>query len=203
MKNLNATIYPLQSSNALSALNGHLHQEPSASRLTNGQNPTEVVADYLALIKAGKIGFWVQVYLAFLTYCIESGRTKALAPGDMVHGVKVIDVIRGLYKDARSGHVSSQGWLGIEYNSGICLHCNTHAAEKWLRVAALNGCYASQFNLAVLLAKKIHCSDTAKEARELYRALRVARFNSSIARDGIKGKYLADLSNVINAPDVN
>lgn len=121
------------------------------------------------LAEQGRYDAWIVIHEILHIHCIEN--SKASKVSDEFYSVSILSIYQGLHKSAKSGNTQAQGWLGIQYRSGIYDIANNVAAEKWLRMAALNGCLASQYNLAAFLMTHSKSNRAKTEATEIYLSL--------------------------------
>lgn len=121
------------------------------------------------LAEQGRHDAWIVIHEILHIHCIEN--SKATTVADDFYSVSVRSIFQGLHKSAKSGNAQAQGWLGIQYRSGIYGIANNAAAEKWLRTAALNGCLASQYNLAAFLITYSEGDRAKTEAAAIYLSL--------------------------------
>ncbi|WP_213684974.1 hypothetical protein [Roseicyclus sp.] len=121
------------------------------------------------LAEQGRHDAWIVIHEILHIHCIEN--SKASTVSDEFYSVSVLSIFQGLHKSAKSGNTQAQGWLGIQYRSGIYGIANNAAAEKWLRTAALNGCLASQYNLAAFLMTHPKSDRAKTEATVIYLSL--------------------------------
>ena len=121
------------------------------------------------LTEQGRHDAWIVIHEILHIHCIEN--SKASTVTDDFYSISVLSIFQGLHKSAKSGNTQAQGWLGIQYRNGIYDISNNIAAEKWLRMAALNGCLASQYNLAAFLMTHSKSNRAKTEAIEIYLSL--------------------------------
>ena len=135
---------------------------------TNAERRRAVV-QLQELAEQGRHDAWIVIHEILHIHCIEN--SKASKVSDEFYSVSVLSIFQGLHKSAKSGNTQAQGWLGIQYRNGIYDISNNIAAEKWLRMAALNGCLASQYNLAAFLMTCSESNRAKTETTEIYLSL--------------------------------
>jgi TPR repeat protein len=187
--NILYTFYPFMSS--AGRRNQELEDiESSASLGTSEENRKYAVTRLCELAEKGKHDAWLAIYKIFYLYCTENGFHAINSK--MFYSAPLRKIIQGLHKAAKHGNIQAQGWLGLEYRNGICSNPNSAAAEKWLRIAALNGCLASQYNLAAFMlthSKK----DSKNEVLEIYFSLlNILEQNPSVCKS-LKFRHLHSL----------
>jgi TPR repeat protein len=143
----------------------------------------------------GRHDAWIVIHEILHIHCIENGMASTVM--DDFYSVSVSSIFQGLHKSAKRGNTQAQGWLGIQYRGGIYGIANNAAAEKWLRIAALNGCLASQYNLAVFL---MTCSESYRaktEAKAIYHSLLNLFKKNIVMRPIFELRHLKALENLI------
>ena len=100
--------------------------------------------------------------LALLSGCSESpdAEKSSKSPGQTPTGEKMVEEFANNMLKAKRGDVEAQKNIGNSYFFGEGIAKNYNEAEKWYRTAALQGSAEAQYNLATLILKNTHPSDS-------------------------------------------
>lgn len=200
---LRDTVYPIPNDNDV---RNKEYQE--ISRKLNSDNSircrTNAIKSYQRLAENGEKKAWVKIYKVFKLYMLDEMLNyyspQALIAAKLSHqnlkiyGINSQEAFRCLTKGAILGDEYAQGWLGLEYRYSVYGHTNTVASIKWLRTAALNGCVASQFNLAVSLVKNFPIEEVQLEVTSLYYAVETFKNKNPNNADRFREQAMRDLS---------
>ena len=181
---LNNTVYPISNDENIKCCE-YLQAMTALHFNSSIKQRTLAIQKFSSLAKNGEKKAWARIYDIFKIYAWEEMQNyispEALVSSKLSHyhikiyGIDSKIAFRCLNKGAILGDEYAQGWLALEYRGSIYGHQNSPASIKWLRIAALNGCVASQYNLAITLLKNFAAHEVKQEVSSLYRAIQAYR----------------------------
>lgn len=203
---LNTTVYPISNDDDVKCCE---YTKASASIRYDSSISQRTIAikKFTELAKGGEKKAWARIYDVFKLYVWEEMENyispKALISAKLSHyhlkiyGIDRQIAFRCLSKGAMLGDEYAQGWLGLEYKGIYYERAKPDVSIKWLRIAALNGCVASQYNLAVALLKNFKIDDVHEEVTSLYYAIEVYRHTYSENTDRFREAAMRDIYSYI------
>jgi hypothetical protein len=203
---LNNTVYPILNDNDVKCCE---YRRTIASIRHNSsiRQRTDAIKKFTELAKSGEKKAWTRIYDVFKLYVWEELENyispKALISAKLSHyhlkiyGINREIAFRCLNKGAFLGDEYAQGWLGLEYKGLYYGRTKPDVSIKWLRIAALNGCVASQYNLAVALLKNFYIDEVREEVSSLYHAIEAYRDTHSENTDRFREAAMSDIYSYI------